>query len=155
MKYFVSLLLLLSFLGCQFFDKKVPNEDALFKEKLKAINWNEVTDYPSISACDSITDKEQRKSCFFYNFKQIISDKLTATTTKNPIIDSISLRITIFSDGNISFNSEETDSLQNATLIDSIISEKLINLPKITPAQKEGIPVKTEFLLKVPVILKN
>ncbi|HSD13053.1 MAG TPA: hypothetical protein VLB74_00240, partial [Flavobacterium sp.] len=37
--------------------------------------------------------------------------------------------------------------------IDSILHAKLVDLPKVNPAIKRGIPVKTQFVL--PVILKT
>jgi hypothetical protein len=37
--------------------------------------------------------------------------------------------------------------------IDSILKSKLIDFPKVNPALKRGIPVKTEFVL--PVIIKS
>jgi hypothetical protein len=38
------------------------------------------------------------------------------------------------------------------TKIDSILKVRLVDFPKINPAIKRGIPVKTQFIL--PVILK-
>jgi hypothetical protein len=46
-----------------------------------------------------------------------------------------------------------TDSaVSNCTKIDSILKVRLVNFPKISPAIKHGIFVKTQFVL--PVIIK-
>jgi hypothetical protein len=37
--------------------------------------------------------------------------------------------------------------------IDSILKSRLINFPKVNPATKRGLPVKTQFIL--PVIIKS
>ena len=37
--------------------------------------------------------------------------------------------------------------------IDSILKLKLVDFPKVNPAIKRGIPVKTQFIL--PVIIKS
>ena len=37
--------------------------------------------------------------------------------------------------------------------IDSILQSRLIDFPKVNPAIKRGIPVKTQFIL--PVIIKT
>ena len=45
------------------------------------------------------------------------------------------------------------DTLSNNSIkIDSIIHARLIGFPKVNPAIKRGIPVKTQFVL--PIILK-
>jgi hypothetical protein len=40
----------------------------------------------------------------------------------------------------------------NTIKIDSILNARLVDFPKVNPAIKRGIPVKTQFIL--PVILK-
>ena len=66
MKKFLALLVLISFApSCQYFDKKVPDEKELLEKQMKAINWEEVDEYPSVVECEKITDVTLRKQCFF------------------------------------------------------------------------------------------
>jgi hypothetical protein len=52
--------------------KAIPSEEELLQKKLKQINWNEVTVYPSVALCDSILDKEIQKTCFFELLSEVI-----------------------------------------------------------------------------------
>lgn len=150
------LLILLSFASCQYFDKQVPSEDELLQKELKSINWNEVDEFPSIAECDTVADKEQRKSCFFDYLTQTIQQKLSVDTLAllYPELDTIQVRVTVFPDSALLFEPEIADSITHDTImIDSIIRTRLTDFPKVNPAIKRGIPVKTQFVL--PVILKT
>jgi hypothetical protein len=150
---FFTLLLLVS---CQYFDKKIPSEKDLLDKEIKAINWEQVDEFPTITNCDSILDKTQRQSCFIQNLSQIIQQKLDTTKTAivNPKTDTIQVKVTISADATMQFETQFTDSVSyNKTKIDSILKARLIDFPTIKPAIKRGIPVKTQFIL--PVILKT
>ncbi len=151
--FFVSVLLMAA--SCQFFDSKVPSEEELLQKRLKEINWDEVSTYPSISICEGILDKEQKKECFFSSMTHLIQQKLDNDTiaTLYPETDTIMVKVTIFPDATLKFEPQVAkDSVAyNKMRIDSILSAKLSDFPKVEPAQKEGIPVTTQFFL--PVIL--
>lgn len=157
MNKILSLTVLFLCVSCQYFDKQVPSEDALLQKRLNEINWKEVTVYPSVAECDSILDKEQKKECFFNYLSQFIQQKITpdSLTVNSEIIDTIDVRVTVSADSKITFEplfSSDSTSYNKAK-IDSVIKSRLIDFPKIEPAQKEGIPVKTQFIL--PVIIKE
>ena len=153
----ITLLLLAMLLAssCQYFDKQVPNEDALLQQRLKEINWKEVSSYPSLAECDVITDKNLKKECFFAAMTQLVQQKLGADTIGMlyPEIDTIQVKVTVYPDATLKFEPQiPRDSVKyDSVKIDSIIKARLVDFPKIEPAQKEGIPVTTEFIL--PVIL--
>jgi hypothetical protein len=71
-----------------------------------------------------------------------------------PELDTIEVKVTIFPNASLQFEPQfPKDSLAYDTIkIDSILKARLVNFPKINPAIKRGIPVKTQFIL--PVILK-
>jgi hypothetical protein len=143
--------------SCQYFDKQVPSEEELLQKRLNEINWKEVTVYPSVAECDSILDKDQKKACFFQFLSELIQHKITpdSLTVHASIIDTIDVKVTVSADSKISFEPLFTsDSTSyNKSKIDSVIRTRLVDFPKIEPAQKEGIPVKTQFIL--PVIIKE
>ncbi len=150
---FLSALL---FNSCLYFDKQVPSEKDLLQKELKAINWKEVDEYPSIVDCENIEDKTQRQQCFFECMTQLIQEKLDSDTLSimYPELDTIEVKVTIFPNATMQFEPQfPKDSVAYDTVkIDSILKSRLVNFPKVNPAIKRGIPVKTQFIL--PVILK-
>jgi hypothetical protein len=150
----ILLLLTLCLYSCQYFNSQVPNQDELLEKELKAINWNQVDELPSFSNCDSVVDKTQKKQCFFDYLTQLIQQKLSVDTLAvlYPKLDTINVKVTVLADATFQFEPQITDTLSyNTTKIDSILKVRLVDFPKVNPAIKRGIPVKTQFVL--PVIL--
>lgn len=148
---FVSCLILCS---CNF-NTKVPTEEELLNKRLQEINWNEVTRYPSVVTCDTLSDKNAQKNCFFEYLTQSIQQKLASDTlwVLYSEVDTIQVKVTVNTDGTLDFEPRfDRELAYGNQKIDSIIRTRLHGFDKIEPAQKEGIPVKTEFVL--PVILK-
>ncbi len=145
----------LLFCSCNFIDKKVPQKDDLLNERLQEIDWSEVTRYPSVKECDSIIDKALQKACFFEQLTKSVQERLAVDTLSilYPDIDTINVKVTINPDASLIFEPQYDEELSYGNQkIDSIIRIRLQDFPEIKPAQKEGIPVKTEFI--IPVILK-
>lgn len=157
MKYFFLFLVLLSFHSCQYFEKQVPSEKELLQKELKSINWKEVDEYPSVANCEKIADKKLRQQCFFQVMSQLIEEKLNIDTLSilYPELDTIEVKVTVYPNSTMKFEPQfPRDSVAYDTIkIDSILHARLVNFPKINPALKRGLPVKTQFIL--PVILKE
>ncbi|MCF6131124.1 hypothetical protein [Flavobacterium wongokense] len=151
----ISLLILLQ--SCQYFEKQVPNEKELLDQELKEINWNEVDEYPSVGDCEKLTDANQRKQCFFEFLTAEIQQKLNVDTLSVlfPKLDTIEVKVTVLPNASMQFEPQfPKDSVAYDTIkIDSILHARLIDFPKVNPAIKRGIPVKTQFVL--PVIIKS
>lgn len=155
MKKLLFYLFCLVFCSCNLIDKKIPEKEELLNERLQEMDWNEVTHYPSISDCESITDKNLGKKCFFEYLTKSVQDRLSVDTLSvlYPEIDTVNIKITVNPDNSLFFETQFTNkSSYNIKKIDSLINVRLKDFPEIKAAQKEGIPVKTEFIL--PVILK-
>jgi hypothetical protein len=156
LKQYSFFLVIILFNSCQYFDKQVPSEKELLQKELKAINWKEVDEYPSVVDCDKIEDKKQRQQCFFEILTQLIQEKLCNDTLAMlyPELDTIEVKVTIFPNASMQFEPQfPKDSVAYDTIkIDSILKARLVDFPKINPAIKRGVPVKTQFIL--PVILK-
>jgi hypothetical protein len=154
-QYFLFIVFIL-FNSCQYFDKQVPSEKELLQKELKAINWKEVDEYPSMVDCDKIEDKKQRQQCFFEVLTQLIQEKLCNDTLAMlyPELDTIEVKVTVFPNATMQFEPQfPKDSVAYDKIkIDSILKARLVDFPKINPAIKRGLPVKTQFIL--PVILK-
>lgn len=156
MKQYSLFLVFIFFNSCQYFDKQIPSEKELLQKELKSINWKEVDEYPSVIDCEKIEDKKQRQQCFFEILTQLIQEKLSVDTLSvlYPELDTIEVKVTVFPNATMQFEPQfPKDSVAYDKIkIDSILKARLVNFPKINPAIKRGIPVKTQFIL--PVILK-
>jgi hypothetical protein len=134
----------------------VPSQKELLQKELKAINWKEVDEYPSFVDCDKVDDKTQRQHCFFQYLTELIQDKLSSDTLSvlYPELDTIEVKVTVYPNAKMKFEPQfPKDSVAYDTIkIDSILTARLVNFPKVNPAIKRGIPVKTQFIL--PVIHK-
>lgn len=157
-KQFIALfLILVCVTSCDYFRKPVPSKEVLLENELKAIDWNKVDQYPSIVECENIDDKTQRQQCFFEYLTSLIQQKLSQDTLPFPgiDIDTIIVKVTVFPDATIDFEPQfpKDSVVYDKIKIDSLLTEKLKGFPRINPALKRGIPVKTQFIL--PVILKQ
>lgn len=158
MKKNALLLFLVSLIqSCQYFDKQVPDEKQLLEQELKKINWEEVDEFPSVLQCDTIKDEVVKKQCFFDYLSQTIQERIGIDTflVEYPEIDTINVKITVNPDSSLQFETQyQNDSIAQAdkTKIDSILSSRLSDFPKVEPAIKRGVKVKTQFVL--PVIIK-
>lgn len=143
--------------SCQYFDRKVPDEKELLDKQIKAINWNEVDEYPSVAECEQIANDTLRRQCFFEFITSTIQQKLSIDTLSvlYPELDTIEVKVTVFPNSELQFEPQfPKDSVAYDTIkIDSILRHKLVDFPKVNPAIKRGIPVRTQFIL--PVIIKT
>ena len=157
MKKAVALFLVSLCFSCRYFEKQVPSEKELLDKQIKEINWNEVDEYPSVADCEKLTNKEQQKQCFFDFLTATIQEKLAVDTLSNlfPQLDTIQVKVTVFPNSIVQFEPQfPKDSVAYDTIkIDSILHARLVDFPKVNPAIKRGIPVKTQFIL--PVIIKT
>ncbi len=153
----MPILLLTLLQSCQYFEKQVPDEKELLDKELKEINWNEVDEYPSVGDCEKLTDADLRKQCFFEFITAEIQQKLSVDTLSMlfPELDTIEVKVTVLPNASMEFEPQfPKDSVAYDTIkIDSILRARLIDFPKVSPAIKRGIPVKTQFVL--PVIIKQ
>ncbi len=158
MKKIIQLLfLLLAIQSCQYFEKQVPDEKELLEQELKKINWDEVDEFPSVLQCDTIKDAEIKRQCFFDYIAQTIQERIGIDTLRveYPEIDTINVKITVNPDSSLQFETQypnDSIALADKTKIDSILTSRLSDFPKVEPAIKRGVKVKTQFVL--PVIIK-
>lgn len=153
-KRLLAFFVFVMFQSCQFFDKKVPDEKELLEQELKKIDWQHVDEWPTFIQCDSLPDKQAQKICFYDLLSSQLQEKLQDDSIAKllPTIDSIQVKVTIFSDAKVSFEPIINDTVVvNKHQLDSIFQLRLASFPAIQPALKRGIPVKTE--LQLPVLL--
>lgn len=153
-KRILSFFMFLLLQSCQLFEKKVPDEKHLLELELKKIDWQHVDEWPNFVQCDSLANKDSKKICFYELLSSQLQEKLQDDSIAKllPNVDSILVKVTIFSDARISFEPILNDSLVvNRHQLDSIFQLRLASFPSVQPALKRGIPVKTQ--LQLPVLL--
>ncbi|MHA6278682.1 hypothetical protein ACXYMT_00740 [Salinimicrobium sp. CAU 1759] len=135
--------------------RKVSSEEILIEET-RDFNWHEVDNYPAFAECRNITEVEAAKACFGNKVSQYFYSRLEA---KKPVVtealdDTLYIYLKISEKGTAAIDSMEIDSLIVNQLPDikTWLSESVDSLPKIYPATKRGIPVKTTF--RMPVVIK-
>jgi hypothetical protein len=142
--------------SCQLFDKKVPDENQLLQQELQKINWEEVDELPSVLSCDTIKDPAVKKQCFFDYLAQTIQERIGLDTLQMlyPETDTISVKVTIHPDASLHFEPQflKDSVAYDKIKADSILMARLADFPKVEPAIKRGVKVKTQFIL--PVIIK-
>ena len=157
MKNILLISILLLIISCQYFEKQVPDEKELLEQELKKINWDEVDEFPSVLQCDTIKDAEIKRQCFFDYMAQTIQERIgiDSLSFEYPEIDTIDVKITVNPDSTLQFETQypnDSIALADKTKIDSILTSRLSDFPKVEPAIKRGVKVKTQFVL--PVIIK-
>ena len=156
MNRIILLFLIILFTSCDYFEKKKVNSEDLYKEELETFNWNDVDTYPTFSNCDSITNKEESKTCFQNTLLSNVNLFLERQNlvVSEDINDTIQLKLVIDSKGLLKVESivVKPETQLQIPEIDSLLRESLKSVPKIFPAIKRGQQVTTAF--ELPVIVK-
>jgi len=156
MRPIVILFILFFATSCNYFEKKKVYPKDLLEEELQTFNWNEVDTYPTFSNCDSMTSKEESKTCFQNTFIGSVNEFLEAQNliVSSDVNDTITLKIKIDNYGELIIESIkiQPETIQEIPEIDSLLRESLKSIPKIFPAIKRGQQVTTAF--ELPVIVQ-
>lgn len=148
-------LFILIFTSCEYFNVKKTSSEAILKEELETFNWNEVDEYPSFSVCDSISIKEEIKSCFQSVLTIHIWEflKKQNLVVSHDIKDTMLLRFQVDKIGGLQLIDAEIDSItiQEIPNIKALLHKSLDSLPKVFPAIKRGQQVTSGF--ELPIII--
>jgi|SRR5690554_2164196 len=151
--YWVFVFLLMLTAACNFAPKEVLNAQELLRRELHTIDWNKVDQYPSYDSCDSVTDAEENKACFFQKFHSEVFEFLrNDSIVKISTIDSVLFLISINANSELHFKTGEiNEKLLPKFMLDSIMQNNQGRFSKIQPAIKRGVPVATQFRLQVKI----
>lgn len=154
---YIAILLSLFLVSCQFFETEKISSETFYKEELKAINWEDVDQYPAFSVCEEFTEKQDQKHCF----ETTLSRYVYQTIGSKNIITGQDINSTVL----LAFNISNTGEISNLNIkMDTVIGKEIPllrqwlvqcidSLPQVAPAYKRGIPVNTKFIL--PVVIKT
>jgi hypothetical protein len=139
------LIIILSFTSCNFFTDQTILEKELLNKRINEIDWKKVDRFPTISSCDLINDKNLQKKCLFEFIEQTIKEKLNSNLSNKKSLktDTVLVKVCISEFGKLDFETENNKKL------DSILKTALLGFPRIMPALKQGIYVKTKFDLNI------
>ncbi|WP_338732701.1 hypothetical protein [Mangrovimonas cancribranchiae] len=155
MKKLITVILLLCFTSCNYFDVKKTSTETILNEELKTFNWKDVDEYPSFSSCDNTFQKEERKRCFTQTLIKTISNRLAHQNivVTEDVTDTVMMRLQVSYKGELKVLSIKADTLtyQQIPKIDSLLVSTLDSLPKIYPAVKRSQQVTTEFSLPIRI----
>jgi hypothetical protein len=145
-------------LSCQWIENRIPSEEALYEERMKQVDWSEPSIYPLFDNCEHLENTATQRECFFNEMSKRLREKLQPDTLhflqQAYDVDTLWLYVTVETNSKVTFD-WETHKIPEARkdTITQLLNEKLKDFPQITPAVKEGIPVKSKFL--VPLVIKT
>ncbi|TYA69963.1 hypothetical protein [Seonamhaeicola marinus] len=155
MKYTLVFFVFITLTSCKYFDVEKTTSEAILNEELKAFNWNDVDTYPSFSMCDSLDGKYEKMYCFQYFLKKQIFNALEeeGIVVTQDVNDTVNLKFQVSETGVIDLVGADMDSLTKEEIpnLESLIIGSLDSLPKIYPAIKRMMQVKTEFDLPIVI----
>jgi hypothetical protein len=154
---FASLLILFLLLttSCSFLEKEKITSETILEEELKSINWNEVDVYPVFPNCNETAQKQEQINCFTTTLTTHIETYLKSKEllSKDKVSVAIPLNLLVDENGQISIKNtiDEENIRSSLPEINQWLAEAVAELPKIDPALKRGIPVKTQFVLPLMI----
>ena len=157
-KAFLSSLLLLTLAtSCQYFETTKIDSETFYEQEIETISWDDVDQYPHFNSCDESESKEGQRNCFTTELSKLLLQQLSKSeiSSIDPLNHRLELEIFVSEQGEITIRNNAIDSLLQSRLpgLNSELNKALENAPKVSPALKRGIPVKTSFTL--PVLLKS
>lgn len=130
--------------------KKIDKND-VFTNELNQISFEEVDIYPSFSTCKTSEDAKATKQCFIETLHRHFNLFFENYQTQN---DSLNLAIQVDKKGKIRLIDVQSSKGKVPQSLKLNLNQYLeTKLPRVYPAQKQGIPVKCNFTL--PVVFTN
>ena len=139
------------------FESKDKKTQELIEQEMRGIDWNAVDTYPLFENCDETLSKSAQQECFQEHLLTHFSNTLKEFefVLEDHVDPVIYVYFTIDQNGKILVLDIEKDSAIDTQMpeFDGIITQCLKGLPKIAPALKRGIPVKSKF--RIPIRLNS
>ena len=155
MNHFKYLLVVLLCTSCQFFETEKISSETFYEEELKSIDLNNVDRYPAFASCDTLSEKQQQKSCFEGELASQLQRSMISQGVKSlhDLNDTIVLSFSISEKAQITILDIQVDSLlqQEFPHLKDSLKYSIDALQLVAPAYKRGIPVKTKFTLPIVV----
>jgi len=152
---YVSILFLIFFCSCHYFEKKKLDSEMLLEEELQAFNWNELDQYPSFESCEDGIDFQANKACFETLLTSHIFEVLKSNESMitQSLKDTLILDLSVSKRGVLSIKSLKGSHLSAQTTVrfKDTLTKSFSTLPVLYPAIKRSQHVQAVFQL--PIIL--
>ncbi|MBT8255862.1 MAG: hypothetical protein KJO23_04905 [Bacteroidia bacterium] len=159
MKHLILVCILLLASSCQFFETEKISSETFYEEELLTIDWADIDQYPGFTQCEAFTDKIERRDCFLNGIATSIHQHIQESriTTVTHLNDTVQMILRIDAEGQMAVKSLRIDSimLKQIPLLPEVLEASIMDLPKVTPAYKRGIPVQTEFVMPISINTEN
>lgn len=145
------------FTSCQLFTSTEDKTKELVQQEMQNIDWNSVDTYPLFEECDETQDQQAQQLCFKETLHQYLSEPLSQTSfsTAATVIDTLYVYVMINADGSLMITSLEADTvLEKLPEIEQLITKAVAQVPRVQPALKRGVPVRTQFKLPIAIHTK-
>jgi hypothetical protein len=156
MKYWFLYLMISCFISCKDFNFEKESAEEILKQELKSINWQEVDFYPTFQTCETVTSKQESKTCFETEVKASVYNRLSQEEiiTFNQEQDTVILELSISKKGEATMDVLKIPEgiSSNNPQLNLWLKEAIDNLPELYPAQKRGVPVALRTQL--PILLE-
>ena len=140
--------------SCEFFNL---NKKSQLQEVDTIINFSSVDVSPSFTICDSIIEKIAKTNCFRTTIHQHISENLGKhhIEVKLPINEAITVEVLISNKGKVTVDNIISSEVVKSSIpnLDSLIIASLESLPRLFPATKRGIPVATQYIIPIQIVV--
>jgi hypothetical protein len=142
--------------GCNSSTKREEKTQELVDQEIRAIDWEEVDQYPLFADCDELAGRPEQKKCFM----ETLLKHFSKTLQESDLVLEEEVKDTVFVD----FRMEDTGAITLITIKNdeeiqkqlpgfrNQIEKSLNSLPRIEPALKRGIPVSAKF--RIPIVLQ-
>lgn len=156
MHTFPIIILLILLTGCNSSTKREEKTQELVDQEIRAIDWEEVDQYPLFADCDELAGRPEQKKCFM----ETLLKHFSKTLQESDLVLEEEVKDTVFVD----FRMEDTGAITLITIKNdeeiqkqlpgfrNQIEKSLNSLPRIEPALKRGIPVSAKF--RIPIVLQ-
>ena len=157
MRIFWCLILVLLSSSCDFFMTPEERTELLVEEKLRAVDWQSVDQYPLFESCDELSEKQEQLLCFQTIMMERITTVFRDTVFKvdKKIQDTLMVDLVVNEDGFVSIVSvQENTSIEKAIPnFKNEVSKRLNDFTTVAPALKRGVPVSMRF--RLPIIVNS
>ncbi len=137
-------------ISCDYLQKDIPKEKELLEKRLQQVNWKSLSDYPVLTNCDTLKQKESKKLCLLQTVHDSLQKYLMQEShIQMKEIDTFQMLVSISAKGEWSLQTQPANS--DFFQMECALLKKLQTITVKQPAQKEGIPVQIQW--QIPIIL--
>jgi len=151
-RQFLLLFMMCCLCSCDYFSFKRKKD---FEQINPNIDVTSVDTPPSFGRCNSMIDKQEKTDCFYEEIHKELSSSLQEQEieVRRNINETVEVVITIHADSKVTLKSiQASDALyKQIPEFKKMLEKAIVDLPKMIPANKKGIPVTSEYKLPIRV----